>query len=390
MNHYALQWLDLLSRVKFDSSRGHTISEEQLNKLLAKITAETDQVKLTILERVFSLEKERAISTLIRQYHSALLSLYEEASLSLSKSNQAHATVFYAALQRALYDLLLFIELRFTSHLNDRQSIPGSYFKAVCEALGVRVEVIRSKLKKQLKDERLFSTLFSVLDSFQSAEDPGARHSIKSFIYKRELLGELEFLLDKTTTTEILEQQIRDVLVFYNFNTADFVTYLTERKDAIVVSLADNSAKINYLKEREDRLLQIGRKGDYKLIDNRNSIDDSLYSWFKRKRDELLGSVRDGASSLAKRTGFGNMFKIACSLSVDQIAILLLAAFDTGVFIARSLSEIFKGLAPFISSKQKKDISWDSMRSKTYAVEERDKDAVIQVLKDMIARIEEI
>jgi hypothetical protein len=50
---------------------------------------------------------------------------------------------------------------------------------------------------------------------------------------------------------------------------------------------------------------------------------------------------------------------------------------------------LFKQIVPYLSTSHKANISFDSMRSKSYAAEKRDKEMVIQALEQMIKNIKE-
>ncbi|MCH5684017.1 hypothetical protein LWM68_06895 [Niabella sp. W65] len=54
--------------------------------------------------------------------------------------------------------------------------------------------------------------------------------------------------------------------------------------------------------------------------------------------------------------------------------------------MARSLNSVFKNIVPYLSTQYQEDISYDSMRSKSYAAESRDKEIVIETLKQIIKR----
>ena len=81
--------------------------------------------------------------------------------------------------------------------------------------------------------------------------------------------------------------------------------------------------------------------------------------------------------------------KIRSVLSVDQLALILRAADDTKVIVARSLNSVFKTIVPYLSTPYQDEISYDSMRSKSYSVETRDKEIVMQALQQMIQKIKE-
>ena len=81
--------------------------------------------------------------------------------------------------------------------------------------------------------------------------------------------------------------------------------------------------------------------------------------------------------------------KLLCELSVDQMALLLRSAEDLKIIKSRSINSLFKTIVPHLFTPNQKDISPDSMRSKSYVAETRDKEIAIQTLEKMIKRIKE-
>jgi len=81
--------------------------------------------------------------------------------------------------------------------------------------------------------------------------------------------------------------------------------------------------------------------------------------------------------------------KILCKLSADQIGVILKAADDTKLLLASSLSVVFRSIVPFLSTDKIKNLSWDSMRKRTYHIEQIDKDVAIATLEKLILQIRE-
>jgi hypothetical protein len=79
--------------------------------------------------------------------------------------------------------------------------------------------------------------------------------------------------------------------------------------------------------------------------------------------------------------------KILCALSADQIGIILRAAFDVKLILGNSFRKVCKAIAPYLSTRWKTDISWDSIRSNSGRPELRDKEIAIQTLEKMIEKI---
>ena len=79
--------------------------------------------------------------------------------------------------------------------------------------------------------------------------------------------------------------------------------------------------------------------------------------------------------------------KILCILSTDQTGLILRAADELKILIAKSMNEVFKTIVPHLSTPYKENLSYDSMRSKSYAAEERDKKIAIETLEKLIEKI---
>ncbi|MDB4921835.1 hypothetical protein [Mucilaginibacter sp.] len=100
-------------------------------------------------------------------------------------------------------------------------------------------------------------------------------------------------------------------------------------------------------------------------------------------------SDEDGKDRMLRSKNSSAGFKVLCKLSVDQMGLILKAADDTRLIMSRSISLVFRSIVPFLSTSQKKDISWNSMRSSTYHPEEADKAIAIDALEKLIRKIRE-
>jgi hypothetical protein len=79
--------------------------------------------------------------------------------------------------------------------------------------------------------------------------------------------------------------------------------------------------------------------------------------------------------------------KVLCALSADQIGIILRSAFDVKIIIGNSFRKVCQAIAPYLSTRWKKDISWDTIRSNSGRPEFRDKEIAIETLEKMIEKI---
>ncbi len=63
------------------------------------------------------------------------------------------------------------------------------------------------------------------------------------------------------------------------------------------------------------------------------------------------------------------------------MALILRSVDEAGLVQARSLSQVYNEIVPFLSSQYRTDLSPSGVRTKSYHAEERDKAIVIEKLK---------
>jgi len=81
-------------------------------------------------------------------------------------------------------------------------------------------------------------------------------------------------------------------------------------------------------------------------------------------------------------------YKVLCTLSADQIALILRAADESQIVKARSMNAVFKFIIPYLSTPHKETLSAAAVRSKAYNPEEADRDAAVAALNKIIRKIQ--
>jgi len=173
------------------------------------------------------------------------------------------------------------------------------------------------------------------------------------------------------------------------------MNYLTQ-KIANKINTHDDVAK------RMDCLLlhfkafnQMHRKLGIALYPQQIDLKDELSNWFsqeifylEKKLHFSIVPLKDKVAGIKEKTTVEKeKSKVLCVLSTDQTALILRAADELKILIAKSMNEVFKTIVPHLSTPYKENLSYDSMRSKSYVAETRDKEIVIETLEKMIKKI---
>ncbi|HYD91731.1 MAG TPA: hypothetical protein VEA37_09630 [Flavobacterium sp.] len=122
---------------------------------------------------------------------------------------------------------------------------------------------------------------------------------------------------------------------------------------------------------------------------------DDLLTFIKRRFGYYIGAEiknADAAHPVDIRPGQkerqpDHKQKILCTLSGDQIALILRGADEAQLLKARSMNAVFKSIVPFLSTEHRENLSPDSIRSKAYNPEEADRDAAVKALETIIRKI---
>jgi hypothetical protein len=165
-------------------------------------------------------------------------------------------------------------------------------------------------------------------------------------------------------------------------------TFGMDSRDKIQITVEQFETEVLYLAELAEENLKAYSAGSPLYNLGKMIIDElaGLHLWIIRRYPAY---TRQGGTPARNKTSrvSSAIYKVLCKLSVDQIGIILKAADETRLIVSRSLSMVFKAIVPHLETENKKELSWDSMRSSTYHPEESDKAAAIAALEKMIGKI---
>ncbi len=216
--------------------------------------------------------------------------------------------------------------------------------------------------------------------------------SLREILYMKELIKKLQDLC-KARKSACDTSGLNDILIYLNFNNKVYIDHYTLTIKEKISSSNLVSEKLEMLFSMLKDVNQLNNKSGVALNIKEMSVKEVLVNWFNEEIQYLDRKLNFSNSRFAKNVVQQNKneesSKIKCSLSVDQLSLFFRAADESKVIMARSLNDLFKQIVPYLSTEHKKNISFDSMRSKSYAAETRDKEIVINTLEQMIKNIKE-
>jgi hypothetical protein len=392
---HPLEWLDSLILQTFDpkNATGSLISESTLSLTSENIAKESQKIQIQLKNEVFSLRKKRQIRLLIRKYHSALIFLLDSVIENRKNTifNAPNLSTSIDTIIITLEELLSFVEIRFATYLSLDERVPITYLIVSRNELQLKLDKLKRKKWRNEIHQNIMETVISVLCQLIQS-NKGCKVTYRQILYQKELFKSIDDF-DESEISSNIYTSLDELLIRLNFNAQDYINCVINR----IVSNLDTQTN---LCDRMSKLLFIFKEFRQLYTNERimfepsqQNIKSVLHNWFKHeigyleREIELNPSLRIGVHPKQIDATVALENKIECILSTDQMGLILRATDESRILKARSMSQIFKTIVPYLSTPFKKDLSYQSVRSKSYNAEERDKEIAIQTLEKIIKKI---
>lgn len=398
---YTLEWLDSLITISLNPGKTNlnTLSDDEIHTVISKVSEEKEKLLTILKNQLFSLTKEKQIVLFVNQYHSSLVILLDQVLKYQKEQNSDKSCLkeLYKRLISSLEELLSFIEVRFFTYLSLNERVPVTYLAVTGKELKQRVDKLKTKLLCDDTSKELPGVILNSLYGFIDCLKEDFPVTFRELLYQKDLIKELE-LLEPPKDQTVVFNALDELLIYLNFNSKSYMGYFTSRLAEKINVIENNSDKLERLLFHYKQFNQMHRKPGVILNPQYGDLKTELGNWFTQeifyleKKLHLSIVPIDGIAEqkdLGPASQKNEPQKLLCVLSVDQMALVLRSADDLKIVMARSLNSVFKTIVPHLSTPYQENISYDSMRSKSYTAEKRDKEIVIQTFEQMIKKIKE-
>ena len=395
---YALEWMDTLITVTLNPAKSKlgSIQEADISNLRTQIKTERDRVMGTVKSLAFSMENETKIAFGIKQFHSTLIALIDQAMRNkICNSKYPELKQILNELIRCIGELLSFIEGRFINFLNLNENVPSAYSSMIKKELLKKIEAISDRLNNDFQAQPAFDIMIQSLVNFLNYSPEEHSFTFQEIRYIKELCKEFDHI--KINENTKIFSQIDELLISWNFNDTRYLANLKERLSHLVSSQEKAGVRIESLLFYFKSFKQLHRKQSVVFNSNYANLNDEICNWFFQEILYLEKTMRLSASSFQEHTELTKSKanpdkpkqKVMCVLSTDQTGLILRATDELRILVAKSMNEVFKTIVPHLSTPYKEDLSFDGMRSKSYVAEDRDKQIAIETLERIIKKIKQ-
>lgn len=382
---YALRWLDLVVTTILDPSKTNlsAIGHAELESLGSLLQEEISQNKSLLSQAAFRIFSKRKIQRMIGQYHRSLFLLLEtafERHPQIAATSEKAMRLGKAAIE-GINELLDFIEHRFGEYIDLDSWVPASHLSVVKDSIRERLTNLTPWLS-EAADTSLAKIISNAFETLSGQDQKKQRATFREVLYKKELISQLEKLAGLASANQGRCRELTNLLIFMNFNCHSFVDYYTSHLAAKIQQLDPTAQKHRELLLAYKEFKQLHHQSGLCLNPGSPDVKTTIGRWFDAELQYLESWQQWELAGPADASGTDqDHAKILCFLSIDQIALLLRALDSLRIIQARSMNSVFQQIAPHLSTPRKKDISWESMRTKAYQFEESDKQRVLDVLR---------
>lgn len=391
---YPLEWFDSLIINTFESHSTSidVISAYETEVLRERITSESKKIKIQIKESFFELKTKRQIRLLIRKYHSSFIFLLDRI-IEIKKNEKFSAPEFlkvFDFIVSSLDDLLSFLETRYPAFISLDQRVPFSYYAVWKSEITIALNNFNKKKAKIGEHDFEIEFLVNLL-RVPLQDSRKVKSTYRQILYYRELLIELE-KLNYLVPDSACFSELDLLLIRMNFNSREYAERLLTKAGIFLNSFESLSERLENIFHCCRQLANLN--SDLKLTFNpsQQHLISFLENWFSNeiryieKKTAVLLQEQNGISAGSEFVEKADS-KLECILSGDQIGLILRATDEARIIKAKSMNYIFKSIVPYLSTPVKRNLSYQSVRSKSYNAEDRDKEIAIESLEKIIRKI---
>lgn len=363
--------------------KGSAAKEATLQR---EINAEAERIKQTFIHEIFSLGDERHLERYIQYHQQALIRLMDE-TMRLSTTTTSKKK-YYLICFHALEELLAFIEKHFTKYFDQDAKAPEAYLTITKEDLqGHLVSLYEALLAKSGNSKVAEVMVYAIRKIVEDDFKPNTTY--RKVMYAKTLQMELTAMLGNSKQSTDLEEDLRNLTFYLNYNSMKSFTYHTHYIDMLLgqtESRAEMIEKLSYILKKINQVqVKPGIGYNTKAPTLKSQLTDYIV-----EEIEHLQRIQQLSLSAGQQPADGLLppIKIQLELSVAQIAYLVKVFMEANIVVNRNVTELLKLLSQCIMSKKSETISFDSLRAKYYNVEHSTQVAAKKILLKVIGVVD--
>ena len=359
------------------SATNPTVNEIQ--EIYTFAAAEHDHIIDQLKNEFFSIQEEKQLELFVQRYQSSIIHLADILVQYIDGVKESRFQKLYKVLLAILERLLSFIENYFCRYFDLDAKIPESYRILSNKEFQSAFALINKKTKHFI----IYPTLLEIIiESYQvfALRNPQRPITFRRLIYHKKLLSAIfKIMVQKKETTQ--EEQLINLLQYFNFNHNRFVYILTAKISMVVNELLSPSAKLENLYWQVKFFSQLHTKPQFSLNPNLPDLKEICVHWLQ---EEIYFIEKKAQPTfILPQLPVKEITPIETSLSVPQLAFIIKILIEKGIIKNQSCRNLTQMTALYFKTKNTEIISPESLRLKAYAPDR----AAVSKVKDTLLEL---
>ncbi len=364
---------------------GFCISSENLDYWNDISLSQKEFIRKRILSNSFNFLDENRAKTYIQNHQAHITSLINSISgyiLSEALKSEPECVIILEKIRDSLESLLNFLTIRYKNYFDFNANATITHKQFITGSLHEKLDFILSIATAQKSE--LFSIALKPIWDFLG-NGLSSPVSYRTLRYYEALLQEISIL---SKNDKPFDKALKFSLICFNYNSFRFFAYLTSEIKSELDSRTSYSTKIELLSRFLKKYNQILEYPEFVLNPKQISIKQQITGWIIEEIEHLERSQKSTFSNAQRvSNSLSTDFKLQTDLSVAQLGYFIKVLFDTGIIKNKNHREVIRFFAHQFKTKQTDAISWESLRSRFYNVEEGTRDSIREVAINMLNQI---
>ncbi len=361
-------------------------SDERLVSVTTSMMAsEIDRIKKVMIGEIFAFSDESLLQRYIRHHQTALVRLIDEVE-GKAKRNYTGDRNLHESFVTGLTELLHFIERFFSKYFDPDADLPQVYLRV--EGRSFRRDKARlfNQFQEMGADKGLVSVLLSPLAAMSHSAN-NKKTSYRELYYAKLMCAELNHLLEYQPRTGDLDRDLIDVAIFLNLNSRDMLEHFFSKVSRAIHSKRSTKERTEFISYELKLVNQAPQKLGVAYTDEAPALKHVLRDYLSEElsfQNKVLQNLQSNLHPLAAG------FKVHFDMSVAQISLLTKLFVEAKLIENNNLTELLKVISGGIVTKKAERISYDSLRTKYYNVEQGTKDSLRTLFAEIMKGIERV
>lgn len=270
-------------------------------------------------------------------------------------------------------EILHFLEIQFPNAVNDKLQVSDKSKQEFWLKYAENILLFRPKIKAVITD--------NLYKSIQTLMEPESTQNLS--IYNLKYLYNFWDNWPMSKHSTIDKEKIMLYLISQNFNASCFFRYITR---GIIYELSQEHRlyfQMQILYSYERKLRTVFAKLNQPFNIDNTAIQPKLQDWLDSELKHCTKAL-ENLNQNQHIKHLENPNKIETSLSVTQTAYFFKLLYQTGIIINKAQTDMLHVVSEKFSTPKSHTISYESLHNKYYNVEDSAREAVHQVLKDLV------